>query len=66
MLFQARLGGQVVRSGLASGMIALHMLLAMIVVGFYYMRVLSQKDFVELRMSCKSKQQFLQLGIIIG
>ena len=67
VLFQAWLGGQVVRSGLASGMITLHMLLAMIIVGvLLYASFKSKEDFVELRMTYKSKQQFLQLGIIIG
>ena len=67
VLFQAWLGGQVVRSGLASGMISLHMLLAMIIVGvLLYASFKSKEDFVELRMSHKSKQQFLRLGIIIG
>lgn len=67
VLFQAWLGGQVVRSGLASGMITLHMLLAMIIVGvLLYASFKSKEDFVELRMSHKSKQQFLRLGIIIG
>lgn len=67
VLFQAWLGGQVVRSGLASGMITLHMLLAMIIVGvLLYASFKSKEDFVELRMSYKSKQQFLRLGIIIG
>ena len=67
VLFQAWLGGQVVRSGLASGMITLHMLLAMIIVGvLLYASFKSKEDFVELRMSNKSKQQFLRLGIIIG
>tara|TARA_B100000575_G_scaffold294643_1_gene312572 strand:- start:4127 stop:5098 length:972 start_codon:yes stop_codon:yes gene_type:complete len=67
VLFQAWLGGQVVRSGLASGMITLHMLLAMIIVGvLLYASFRSKEDFVELRMSHKSKQQFLRLGIIIG
>ena len=67
VLFQAWLGGQVVRSGLASGMITLHMLLAMIIVGvLLYASFKSQEDFVELQMSQKSKQQFLQLGIAIG
>ncbi|MEC8141408.1 MAG: COX15/CtaA family protein [Bacteroidota bacterium] len=67
VLFQAWLGGQVVRSGLASGMITLHMILAMIIVGvLLYASFKSKEDFVELRMSHKSKQQFLRLGIIIG
>ena len=67
VLFQAWLGGQVVRSGLASGMITLHMLLAMIIVGvLLYASFRSKEDFVELRMSQQSKQQFLRLGIIIG
>ena len=67
VLFQAWLGGLVVRSGLASGMITLHMLLAMIIVGvLLYASFKSKEDFVELRMSHKSKQQFLRLGIIIG
>lgn len=67
VLFQAWLGGQVVRSGLASGIITLHMLLAMIIVGvLLYASFKSKEDFVELRMSQKSKQRFLQLGIIIG
>ena len=67
VLFQAWLGGQVVRSGLASGMITLHMLLAMIIIGvLLYASFKSKEDFVELRMSYKSKQQFLRLGIIIG
>jgi cytochrome c oxidase assembly protein subunit 15 len=67
VLFQAWLGGQVVRSGLASGMITLHMLLAMIIVGvLLYASFKSKEDFVELQMSQKSKQQFLQLGIAIG
>ena len=67
VLFQAWLGGQVVRSGLASGMITLHMLLAMIIVGvLLYASFKSKEDFVELRMSYKSKQQFLRLGIMIG
>lgn len=67
VLFQAWLGGQVVRSGLASGMITLHMLLAMIIVGvLLYASFKSKEDFVELQMSQKLKQQFLQLGIAIG
>lgn len=67
VLFQAWLGGQVVRSGLASGMITLHMLLAMIIVGvLLYASFKSKEDFVELRMSQQSKQQFLRLGILIG
>ena len=67
VLFQAWLGGQVVRSGLASGMITLHMLLAMIIVGvLLYASFKSKEDFVELQMSQKSKQRFLQLGIGIG
>jgi cytochrome c oxidase assembly protein subunit 15 len=67
VLFQAWLGGQVVRSGLASGIITLHMLLAMIIVGvLLYASFKSKEDFVELQMSKKSKQQFLQLGIGIG
>ena len=67
VLFQAWLGGQVVRSGLASGMITLHMLLAMIIVGvLLYASFKSKEDFVELQMSQKSKQRFLQLGISIG
>ena len=52
VLFQAWLGGQVVRSGLASGMITLHMLLAIIIVGvLLYASFKSKEDFVELRMS---------------
>ena len=67
VLFQAWLGGQVVRSGLASGMITLHMLLAMIIVGvLLYASFKSKEDFVELQMSQKSKKRFLQLGIGIG
>jgi cytochrome c oxidase assembly protein subunit 15 len=67
VLFQAWLGGQVVRSGLASGMITLHMLLAMIIVGvLLYASFKSKEDFVELQMSQKSKHRFLQLGIGIG
>ena len=67
VLFQAWLGGQVVRSGLASGMITLHMLLAMIIVGvLLYASFKSKENFVELQMSQKSKQRFLQLGIGIG
>ena len=67
VLFQAWLGGQVVRSGLASGMITLHMLLAMIIVGvLLYASFKSKENFVKLQMSQKSKQRFLQLGIVIG
>ena len=67
VLSQAWLGGQVVRSGLASGMITLHMLLAMIIVGvLLYASFKSKEDFVELQMSQKSKHRFLQLGIGIG
>ncbi|MBK98672.1 MAG: heme A synthase [Balneola sp.] len=67
VLFQAWLGGQVVRSGLASGMITIHMLLAMIIVGvLLYASFKSKEDFVELHMSIKTKQQFLRLGIIVG
>ena len=67
VLFQAWLGGQVVRSGLASGMITLHMLLAIIIVGvLLYASFKSKEDSVELRMSYKSKHQFLRLGITIG
>ena len=67
VLFQAWLGGQVVRSGLASGMITLHMILAIIIVGvLLYASFKSKEDFVELRMSYKSKHQFLRLGITIG
>jgi cytochrome c oxidase assembly protein subunit 15 len=67
VLFQAWLGGQVVRSGLASGMITLHMLLAMSIVGvLLYASFKSKEDFVELQMSQKSKHRFLQLGIGIG
>ena len=52
---------------ISSLLITLHMLLAMIIVGvLLYASFRSKEDFVELRMSQQSKQQFLRLGIIIG
>jgi cytochrome c oxidase assembly protein subunit 15 len=67
VLFQAWLGGQVVRSGLSTGIITLHMLLAMIIVGvLLYASFKSKEEFVLIRLHASQKRQFLNYGIALG
>ncbi|NBW69841.1 MAG: hypothetical protein EBR32_00305 [Bacteroidetes bacterium] len=67
VLFQAWLGGQVVRSGLSTGIITLHMLLAMIIVGvLLYASFKSKEEFVLIRLHAGQKRQFLNYGIALG
>lgn len=67
VLFQAWLGGQVVRSGLSTGIITLHMLLAMIIVGvLLFASFKSKEEFVLIRLHASQKRQFLNYGIALG
>jgi len=67
VLFQAWLGGQVVRSGLSTGIITLHMILAMIIVGvLLYASFKSKEEFVRIRLNYQQKRQFLNYGIALG
>lgn len=67
VLFQAWLGGQVVRSGLSTGIITLHMLLAMIIVGvLLFASFKSKEEFVLIRLHASQKRQFINYGIALG
>ncbi len=67
VLFQAWLGGQVVRSGLSTGIITLHMLLAMIIVGvLLFASFKSKEEFVLIRLHASQKREFLNYGIALG
>lgn len=66
VLFQGWLGGQVVRSGLSAGMITIHMVVAMIILGvLLYAAFRAMNNRLEVTISLKNRKTFLWISGVI-
>lgn len=66
VLFQAWLGGQVVRSGLSGGMITIHMIVAMIILAtLLYASFRATREKVNIQLSKKHQKTLMLIAIVL-
>jgi heme a synthase len=66
VLFQAWLGGQVVRSGLSGGMITIHMIVAMIILAtLLYASFRATREKVNIQLSQKHQKTLMLIAIVL-
>ncbi|PKD43973.1 COX15/CtaA family protein [Rhodohalobacter barkolensis] len=66
VLFQAWLGGQVVRSGLSGGMITIHMIVAMIILAtLLYASFRATREKVNIQLSKKHQKTLILIAIVL-